>query len=228
MRNHFTLKGERGTDFSEFFKMFFGEEGQPEGPKRRASRPRAGASHEADLMISLEEVFHGATKPFFLTAHEDTGQGNPEKKKKKYEVKIQPGVKEGSIIRLAGEGGKGVGGGPLGDLFLRIHIAPHPRFSIKGSDLYTLLPITPWEAALGATVVFKTLVDTGTITIPRGSQSGNRLRLRGKGLPKSGGSHGDLLVELKIHVPKELTKTEEELFSKLKENSSFNPRSDQK
>ena len=223
----FHFDGGEGTDFSDFFKMFFGEEEQPDSPRRSASRPRAGASHEANLTISLEEIFHGAAKPFFLTVHEDTGQGQIVKKKKKYEVKILPGVKEGSIIRLAGEGGKGINGGPLGDLFLRIHISPHPRFLVKGSDLYTSLPIAPWEAVLGATVAFKTLIDTGTITIPRGSQSGNRLRLRGKGLPKKGGSRGDLLVELKVVVPIELTQTEEELYTKLKEISSFNPRSGQ-
>ncbi len=221
----FFFKGGDGTNFSDFFKILFGEEGISDDLQQNASRSRAGASHEADFTISLEEVFHGVTKPFFLTVNEDIGQGQYEQKKKKYDVKIMPGVREGSIMRLAGEGGKGMGGGPLGDLFLRVHISPHPRFLVKGSDLYTVLPIAPWEAALGATVDFKTFIDTGKITIPKGSQSGHKLRLRGKGLPKRDGFRGDLLIKLKVYIPNELTKTEEDLYTKLKENSSFNPRS---
>ncbi len=212
------------ADFSDFFSMFFGGKdifGEGRQPRQRA---RAGRSHEAELTITLEEAYHGAKKSLAMTVLEDAGNGQLEEKTKKYDVKIPPGVTEGKVLRLNGLGEKGTGGGAAGDVFLKIHIAPHPRFHVKGSDLLTTLAISPWEAALGAKIEFQTVVDTGTIAIPKGAQSGQQLRLGGKGLAKKGGGHGDILIELKIAVPKTLSKHEEELFNKLKQISTFNPR----
>ncbi len=143
--------------------------------------------------------------------------------KKSYQVRIPPGTTEGSTIRLAGQGGRGANG-QAGDLLLRVHLAPDPRFEVIGHDLTTPLPISPWEAALGAKINVATLDGEVTLTIPPGSQTGQRLRLRGKGLPQRGGERGDLFAMLKIVVPKTLTETERKLLEQLKSESKFNPR----
>jgi curved DNA-binding protein len=117
-----------------------------------------------------------------------------------------------------------MGGGPAGDLYLRVHIMPHARFRVEGHDLLVEVPVTPWEAALGATVEVPVMDGTVNLKIPAGSQSGQRLRLRGKGLPKKGSERGDLFARLKIAVPKDLNEREKELFAEMAEISKFNPR----
>jgi curved DNA-binding protein len=134
-------------------------------------------------------------------------------------------VRDGQRIRLAGQGGEGIGGGPSGDLFLRIRLRPHPRFRVEGRDLFVDLPVAPWEAALGAEVPVPTLDGRARVKVPSGSSSGRRLRLRGQGLPDSGGGPGgDLYAVVMIHVPKKLSKRERELFEQLSATSKFNPR----
>jgi curved DNA-binding protein len=134
-------------------------------------------------------------------------------------------VRDGQRIRLAGQGTAGAGGGPSGDLFLRVRLKPHPRFRVQGRDLYTDLPVTPWEAALGADIPVPTLDGTARVKVPPGSSSGRRLRLRGQGLPGSAGAPGgDLYAVVMIHVPKKLSKRERELFEQLSSASKFNPR----
>ena len=141
------------------------------------------------------------------------------------EVDIPRGVRDGQRIRLAGEGGAGVGGGPPGDLFLRVRLRPHPRFRVDGRDLYVDLAVSPWEAALGAEVPVPTLDGNAQVKVPPGSSSGRRLRLRGQGLPGSAGAQaGDLYAVLTIRVPSKLTKKERELFERLASVSKFDPR----
>jgi curved DNA-binding protein len=125
---------------------------------------------------------------------------------------------------LAGEGGQGAAGGPSGDLFLRVHLRPHPRFRLDGRDLHVTVPVTPWEAALGAVVEVPTLDGTAKVKVPAGSSSGRRLRLRGQGFPGPRGGHGDLYVSVKIVVPKRLGDEERELFERLASVSRFRPR----
>jgi curved DNA-binding protein len=165
------------------------------------------------LELSLEEAARGGKRRLTL------GDGRD------YEVDIPRGVRDGQVIRLAGEGG-GASGSPRGDLLLRIRLRPHPRFRRDGSDLEVDLPVAPWEAALGAKVEVRTLEDSVRVTVPAGSSCGRRLRLRGQGMPSPGGGRaGDLYAVLKIVVPKKLSKQERKHFEALAQTSKFDPRS---
>jgi curved DNA-binding protein len=183
-----------------------------------------GQDHEAEIEIDLESAYHGTTRTLTLQGHEIDQQGQVRPTVQNIQVKIPPGVTDGSRIRLSGKGGEGMGGGPPGDLYLKVHIEPHPRFSMDGHNLQVEVPIAPWEAALGGTVQVATMDGKVKLKIPSGSQSGQKLRLRGKGFPKKGGARGDLIARLKIVVPKDLTAREKELFAEMAEVSSFKPR----
>jgi curved DNA-binding protein len=138
-----------------------------------------------------------------------------------YDVNIPPGVADGQLIRLRGEGAQGMGGGPPGDLLLRVRVRRHPRFSVDGRNLHTDLPVTPSEAALGAEVPVRMLDGSTTrLKVPPGSSSGRKLRLRGQGMPG-----GDLYATVMIHVPKKLSKDERDAYERLAEVSKFDPRS---
>jgi curved DNA-binding protein len=206
-------------DFSDFFNQMFGG-GASRGRTRRAGRSEdfstRGTDHEAEIEISLEEAVNGGRRRISLADGRD------------YEVTIPAGVRDGQRIRLAGEGGRGANSGPSGDLFLRVRIRPHPRFRVEGRDLYTDVPVAPWEAALGATVEVPTLKGTARVRVPPGSSSGRRLRLRGEGLPgRSGEDPGDLYAVVKIEIPRRLTDEERELFERLAQVSKFDPRKGQ-
>lgn len=230
-----------GADFSEFFESLFGQgrggmggfsgmdgfEGQGfggmgGGSGTRTRRPRQGASHEAEITISLADAFQRATRSVGLTWTDENGQQTS----KTYDVKVPAGVADGSVIRLAGQGAPGIAGGPPGDLLITLRFAPDPSFRVEAgsSNLFTTLPITPWEAALGAKVPVRTLDQEVVIAVPAGSQSGQKLRIRSKGLPMKSGEHADLLVELKIVVPKTVTDQERALFEELGKVSNFSPR----
>ena len=214
--------------FSDFFEVLFGQ-GMDQGSKRKSRRagfdwsepfeqnatPK-GRSHEVEITISLEDAYHGTTKNLNLT-QTDGGR-------KIYQVKIPPGTTQDTKIRLAGQGDKAMLGGPDGDLFLKVNIAPDPRFQVEGHDLQSTIPITPWEATLGAKVRIFTLDGPVKLTIPPGTQSGTQMRLRGKGLRQKDNNRGDLHAEIKIVVPKELTKKEEDLLKKIAAVSEFDPR----
>jgi len=178
----------------------------------RAGGPLRGRDREALLELSLEDALAGGRRRLTLDGREVS-------------VNFPAGVRDGQLIRLAGQGGEGRGGGPPGDLFLRVALKPHPRFRRRGDDdLEVDLPITPSEAALGATVAVKTPTGTARVRVPAGSSSGRRLRLRGRGLPKRGGGRGDLHAIVKIVVPKELSNRERELYEQLAESRSLDPR----
>ena len=214
-------------DFSEFFEGLFGAFGQsPRGAGGRSpfTGPRRGPDHEAGLRISLEEAYRGGTKSITLDTRTRNPDGSVSGQPKHYDVKIPPGVLPGQKIRLAGQGGEGRNGGPKGDLHLRVEIEPDRRFRLEGRDLYTDLPLTPWEAALGTNVPVPSLDGQVTLKVPKGTQSGQKLRLKGKGMPDPKGSTGDLYVVAQIRVPKRLSPRERELFEQLGNASSFNPR----
>src|SRR3984957_18552591 len=178
----------------------------------RARGPLRGRDREALLELSLEDALAGGRRRLTL----DGREGN---------VNFPAGVRDGQLIRLAGQGGEGRDGGPPGDLFLRVALKPHPRFRRRGdNDLDVDVPITPSEAALGATVTLETPTGTARVRIPAGSSSGRRLRLRGRGLPQRGGGNGDLHAIVKIVVPKELSDRERELYEQLAESSGPDPR----
>ena len=213
--------------FSDFFEALFsgmGRHGSSFAHNGSAGRHAGrGADHEAELTISLEEAYHGANKAVSMQTSDIDDQGRIHRGVKDYNVNIPRGVTEGSRIRLAGQGG--VGAGSAGDLYLRIHIAHHPTFSLHGRNLEVTLSISPWEAALGAKVTIPTLEGHATLAIPAGTQSGQRLRLREKGLPASGSSErGDLIAITRISIPANLSAQERELFQRLASTSRFNPR----
>ena len=215
-----------GGGFSDFFEMLFGGRmgGGDRASARQGSWVMRGQDHEAKIEIDLESAYHGTTRTLTLQGHEIDAQGQVRPTVKNIQVKIPAGVTDGTRIRLAGKGGEGMGDGPPGDLYLRMHIEPHPRFTIDGHNLQVEIPLAPWEAALGATVQVETMDGTVKLKVPPASQSGQKLRLRGKGLPRKGGERGDLIAQLKIVVPKNLTTREKELFAEMAKVSRFSPR----
>jgi curved DNA-binding protein len=201
--------GAGGIDFEGLFGDLFGSRG--------AAGPMPGADQLAELELSVEEAYRGGLRRITLS-----GAGQPTS----FEVTIPPGVTDGQRIRLAGQGGQGVGEGPAGDLYLVARIAPHPRYRVSGRDISVDLPLAPWEAALGATVPVLTPDGEAKVRVPAGSSSGRRLRLRGEGMPNPRGTPGDLYAEVKITVPRTLTPRERELFEALSRESASDPRRD--
>ena len=169
-------------------------------------------------------MFTGANKSISLQSYEQDSGGNLQPTSKTLQVKIPKGVTEGSVIRLPGQGEKGLGAGGSGDLLLRIHIAPDTRFSVDGHDLHTTLAIAPWEAVLGTKVDVQTVDGSVTLSVPKGSQNGRKVRIRGKGLPKKSDPAGDLIVTLHIQVPTTVSEEEEQLFKTMAAKSRYNPR----
>ena len=219
--------------FSDFFETLFGGQmrGQPSGSpfgmwdQGGEEESPGGQDQEVAITISLEEAYHGITKSIRLQSPEVDARGRIQSTNKNYQVKIPTGITDGARIRLAGQGGRGPRGGAVGDLYLRVQIAPHPRFKVDGHDLEVELPITPWEAALGAKVTTPTLDGDAALTLPPGTETGQRLRLRGKGLRQGKGLEpGDLMILIRIVVPKRLTPREKELFDELARISPFKPR----
>ncbi len=211
-------KREEGSFSNNFFNMFFGGK-QGEISKERITHkkiPAKGENIETEIDISIEEAFYGSNKKISLR----TTNG----KMKIFDVKIPVGIRNGEKIRLLGQGKKGENGGNNGDLFIKIHIADNKRFSLKGSELYTSLYLTPWEAALGTRVSIETLDENVSLCVPQGVQSGETICIPGKGYRDGKGGRGNLIAEVKIMVPKKLTEAERINFKKLSNISKFNPR----
>jgi curved DNA-binding protein len=214
--------GDSGPDFGGGFGGGFGDVDIEDllggifgGRGRGRAGPVAGADQEAELPLTVEQAYRGGRQAITLN-----GPDGP----RTYTVNIPPGVTDGKRIRLAGEGGRGMGDGPAGDLYLVVRLQPHPRFRVDGKDITADLPLTPWEAALGASVPVTTPGGETKVTVPAGSSTGRRLRLRGQGMPGPGGRPGDLYAEIKVMVPPRLSDRERELFSELAAASSFDPR----
>lgn len=217
-------KSGNSSAFSDFFNMFFGDlnedktEGNNEVKTKRKNKkaPLKGENIETSIDVSIEDAFYGASKKISLRTIEG--------KMKTFEVKIPAGIRDNEKIRLLGQGKAGVNGGNSGDLFIKINIEDNKRFKIKGYNLYTDLFLTPWEAALGTRANVVGIDDESNIYIPGGVQSGEKITIPGKGYKDSKGGRGDLIASIKVMVPKKLTDEEKEIFTKLKEVSSFNPR----
>jgi curved DNA-binding protein len=170
-----------------------------------------GEDYEVPVRLTLEEAYRGTERTVQLDGHSFT-------------ARIPRGATDGQRLRLRGKGGAGMNGGPPGDLYLQIHLQPHPLFRVSGHDLEIDVPIAPWEAALGAQVEIPTLEGRVKVKVPPGSKAGQKLRLAGKGLPKPGGGAGDLYAVLQIDVPSTLTEREKQLFEELRAASRFDPR----
>jgi curved DNA-binding protein len=177
--------------------------------------PIPGADQEAELELSVEEAYTGGRRSVTLSGPAGA---------RTLEVTIPPGVTDGQRIRLAGQGGQGGDGAAAGDLYLMVRLRPHPRYRIQGRDITVDLPLAPWEAALGASVAIDTPGGEAKVTVPAGTSSGRRLRLRGRGLPNPRGKPGDLFAEARIMVPPRLRAEERKLFEQLATVSTFDPR----
>jgi curved DNA-binding protein len=217
-----------GTGFSDFFEQFFAGTRDHPGSFRRTS-PYAddstlaarGNDAEADIMVTLEEALHGATRQITVRRPEPDGRGE---RTDTYQVKIPPGVREGKRIRLTGQGGAGRAGGPAGDLFLRVRLAQHPDFRVDGADLHYDVLLAPWEAVLGKKIEIKTLDGSANLNIKPGTQAGTVLRLRGLGMPKDDAKRGDLYAKVSIEVSPATTDAERKLWEQLAATSTFDPR----
>ncbi len=221
-----------GDDFSDFFQSIFGQAGSESGfghtggSRARSYRnsPMKGQDLEADILLSLHEASKGGRRKLTLQVQEMDENGNISTTAKDIEFNIPSGLTDGSKIRLKEKGGKGYFGGKDGDLHLRIKISDSHGFTIDGYDLERELPITPWQAALGGEVSVPTLEGKTKIRIRPGTQSDQRIRIKGKGMPRhSSKPKGNLYMITKIVVPEKLTAKEKALFEELAKESRFQP-----
>ena len=213
-----------GTGFSDFFEQLFGARGRGAGFRGRdfggagyaedeyAAR---GRDIEGDIMVTLEEVVRGSVRP--VTVRHNS-------RSETYQVKIPAGVTEGQRLRVAGRGEAGAGGGEAGDLYLRVRLAKHPDFEVDEHNLIYEAELAPWEAVLGASISVPTLDGRVNIKIPPGTQNGQKLRVRGRGLPQRAGANGDLMVVARVEVPQKISDGERKLWEQLARESKFNPR----
>ena len=192
-----------GINFDDLFGDFFGGAG--------GFGPIPGADQQAELELTVEDAYRGGKRQITVGG-------------RNYTVTIPAGVTDGQRIRLAGQGGKGSGDAPRGDLYLVVRVKPDPRFRLDGRDITVDLPVTPWEAVLGATVAVRTPGGEAKVRVPPGSSTGRRLRLRGEGMPNRRGAAGDLYAEIKVMVPPKPTARERQLFEQLAAESTFDPR----
>lgn len=196
-----------GTGFSDFFEQLFGARragGFRAGGFGRA--PERGGDVEADLLVTIEEAFHGSTRQIsFRRSDSDAIQT--------YTVKIPKGVREGQKIRLAGQGEAGLTG--TGDLYLRVKLQKHPDYEVEGADLHREFFVAPWVCVLGGEAHVPTLEGRAKLRIPAGSQNGRKFRLPGHGLPKADGSRGDLYAVLAVELPGAVNARQKELWQKL-------------
>ncbi len=228
-----------GSIFSDFFEMLFGNDRKDE--PRRPRQPIKGEDGQAELTITLEDAHRGgifkistqglrlcpACNGKGITGGNVCAVCNARGQvigAKTIDVKIAPGARDGSVIKLAGQNLSKYNVGAPGDLYITLKVNPHPVFTVSGDDLTAEVPITPWEAVFGTSLEAPTLEGNADIKVPAGSQSSQRLRLRGQGLNRRGGGRGDLFVKLKIVVPKQLTERERQLFEELAKISRFQPR----
>jgi len=234
-RGGFDMGGMGG--FSDFFETIFRDFGSrghgyhgPDaqnfkgGPFSGARASFRGQDAEATLDLTLEEAYQGGQKSITLQEQVIGPDGRPRVQTKTLNVNVPSGIKDGNKIRLTGQGSPGRGSGSAGDLYLKVRIAPHPLFKVDGNNIIYDLSLAPWEAALGTTVRVPTLEGEVQMNIPAGVSSGQKMRIKGKGLGR-GAAKGDQLVRIMIKAPSNLTQEEKGLWQKLSEVSEFNPRS---
>jgi len=218
--------GPEDAGFSDFFSSLFGARspfGQQTG--RRGGFASAGENHTAKIQIDLEDAFNGGAQTIELKAPQLDDDGRVTVRPRTLKVTIPKGVIEGQQIRLAGQGSAGVNGGPAGDLYLEIGFKPHRLYQVEGRDITLKLPITPWEAASGATIQTPTLAGPVDLRIPAGAKTDQRLRLKGRGLP--GATPGDQYVVLKIQTPPATAEEAREFYERMQQAfTDFNPRAD--
>jgi curved DNA-binding protein len=220
--------GESSADYSDFFEALFGRAagGRAGGGRGRPGfETGRGEDHHAKVLLDLEATLTGGTRSFTLRVPEIDAEGRIVAKERVLNVQVPKGILPGQTIRLAGQGAPPHGEGKVGDLYIEVEFQPHPLYRVDGRDLYLELPVTPWEAALGATV--KTPTPTGTVVelkIPAGSHAGSKLRLRGRGIPSS--PPGDFYVVLQIALPPTTDEKAKAAYRAFANTVPFNPRAD--
>ena len=216
-----------GADHSAFFEALFGAarrggaHGRPDHGTGEA-RARRGQDHHAKIVVPLEDSFQGATRQITLHSPEMDAAGNVALHERTLQVGIPKGIRAGQQIRLAGQGSPGFAEGPRGDLYLEVEFAPHARWRVVGRDLYFTLRVAPWEAALGATVNVPTPDGTVEMNVPAGSQTGRKLRLRGRGIP--GSKPGDFYVMLEVVLPPANDEKARAVYRQMAHDLAFDPR----
>lgn len=214
-----------GRDYSDFFESLFGAAGRSQGPGR--SSGRRGQDVEMELPILLEETLADEAKKIAFQLPQYSADGRPMAPiSKTLNVKIPAGVSDGERIRLKGQGAPGLGGAANGDLYLIIRLVPHPLFDVEAHNLILTVPLAPWEAALGSKVTVPTLDGKIHLSIPANSQSGQRLRIKGKGLMNKLGERGDLYALFKIVIPAQADEPTRALWAQLAEQAAFDPRAE--
>ncbi len=211
-------------DLSDLFGQMGGGFGRRGFGGRGANVPIPGEDFEVTAAVTLEDAFRGTEMELNLSIPEYDAQGRLRRVPHLVRARIPKGVAEGDRLRLAGKGGKGLHGGPNGNLYLNIALQPHPLYRVAGHDLYIDLPLAPWEAARGATVEVPTLAGSVNLKVPPGTSSGRKLRLGGRGLPKRKEGAGDLYAVAQIVVPENAAGAELKLYDELAKASKFNPR----
>lgn len=212
------------AEFSDFFESLFGKRRQGAGQYTRGQNNfhARGSDNHARVEIELEDAYHGGNRMLTLKHAQLDEAGRQVMKERNLNVKIPKGVRQGQQIRLAKQGGFGIGEGGSGDLYLEVQFAHHPLYQVKGKDVYLDLPVTPWEAALGDTVKVPTPAGAVDLKIPANSTSGQKLRLKGRGIPAK--QAGDLYAVLKVTLPPAGTEAEKQAYRAFKQTVDFNPR----
>ncbi len=216
-----------GTGFSDFFEQVFGSRrgggASPFGGRgfeNVEDLAERGRDVEGDIMVTLDEAMRGSVRSVTVRSADPTGRGRTET----YQVRIPAGVTEGQKLRVPGRGEAGAGGGAAGDLFLRVRLQKHPDFEVENHDLIHETELSPWEAVLGTQLRVPTLEGPVSIKVPPGTQTGQRLRVRGRGLPNRGAERGDLFVRVQVQTPTNVSEKERALWEQLASESKFNPR----
>jgi curved DNA-binding protein len=215
------FSGADASRFSDFFESLFGHGFAPGGAGHAAYHARGEDAH-AKVLIDLEDAYHGATRTLTLQHTELGADGRPQVKQRTLNARIPRGVRQGQYIRLAGQGGAGMGKGKAGDLYLEVEFRPHPFYRVEGRDVFLELPVAPWEAALGATVKAPTPTGPVDLKIPAVSAGGRKLRLKGRGIP--GATPGDLYVVLQVVLPPADSDAARTAYREMEQALKFNPR----
>lgn len=216
------FSGGEAAGFSDFFSELFGAHMGRGGGRAHAGFQMRGDDHHAKVLLDLEDAYAGASRTLTLRVPRMDAYGRTVLAEHTLNVHIPKGIHEGKVIRLAGQGSPGAGGGPPGDLYLEVRFKPHPRYRTEGRDVYATLPVAPWEAALGASVQAQVPDGAVEVRIPEGSQTGRKLRLKGRGIP--GTPPGDLYLVLETVLPPANTPQARQLYQTMAREMAFNPR----
>ena len=210
-------------DYSDFFNELFGRAARARSSARQGAPQMRGADQHAGITIPLADAYSGATRSLSLRAARLDEQGRVDTDERVLDVQIPKGVREGQSIRLRGQGQPGFGGAPAGDLYLEVQFEPDSKYRIDGRDVTQTVPVTPWEAALGASIEVPTPSGRVEVSVPKGSANGRKLRLKSRGIP--GDPAGDLYLELEVALPPADTDKATQLYEAMaREMSSFDPR----